>query len=422
MLSTGCETPAGPPARVVPVNSVAGRLAWRTGRVPLDYARPELWPCRGEASDTCNHDYPVTRIVTDGTQAPAVLHTDPAAPVDCFFIYPTVDFNVFQSGNHDDMNDIELPRRTIETQAGPFTQVCRVFAPFYRQGTFGAYDENTAEAADRFRAAFVDVAAAFEYYLAHWNHGRPIVIFGHSQGAQHASYLLHQYFDGDIEVTGIDGSRTSGDLRARLVVGLPIGYDVYVPKGQAVGGSFSDIPLCSAVSRKGCVIHYRSYPEGYSFKPDPGDAIDRALAVEGFLYTPYDADRHEVACVNPALGAPLPVSMATDATGATVAPGDIRLVTETQLVGLMALLHAGVRTAPAAQALPGRYTAACRNDPKGGNYLAIGLHKPAAGIDARGDPVASGGFIATGDTGLHLYDFNLQMADLVEQVRRKSRN
>ena len=41
-----------------------------------------------------------------------------------------------------------------------------------------------------------DDVAAFQYYLSHYNQGRPIVIASHSQGSYHAVRLLQEFFDG----------------------------------------------------------------------------------------------------------------------------------------------------------------------------------------------------------------------------------
>ena len=38
---------------------------------------------------------------------------------------------------------------------------------------------------DALELAYTDIEAAFEHYLAEYNNGRPFIIAGHSQGAQH---------------------------------------------------------------------------------------------------------------------------------------------------------------------------------------------------------------------------------------------
>ncbi len=420
LLLTACSASTVETAAPAP-RTLAERLALANSRVPLDYAKAEHWGCTAANGDVCDIDYTMSRMETDGTIGVTPYAAAVEPKIDCFFIYPTVDFNVLAGGNHDDIQRVYMPRRTIETQVGAFSEECRVIAPYNRQGNFGAYSANIEQSVYLFKNAFVDVAAAFEYYLRHWNNGRPMVIIGHSQGAQMASYLLHSYFDGDVSVTDIEGSSSTAEIRKRLVAALPIGFNVYVPRGKFVGGSFSDVPLCQNVDEPGCAIHYRSYPEGYKFKGEWGNAIDLRLAEENYLFAKFDRSKHIATCVNPAVGAALPASAATDADGVSVPPGDIRLLNGTYLVGLMAELRTGVRTHPMAQHLPGMYTATCRRDELAGDWLAIGFHKPVTGSEMRGDPIQVGGALSKGGLGLHLYDFNLAMGDLIEQVRRKAK-
>lgn len=413
----------GDPEPVVqpPAASVAERLMDERGWEPVDYDRPDRWACRGEADDFCHMDYAMTRLDVDGSRGTTTLSPDFDAPVDCFFIYPTLNFNIFQAANHEDLDKVSLPNRVVTSQAGPFSSVCRMFAPYYRQGTFGAYaTQPIEEGAWRFRNAFVDIAHAFEHYLQHWNDGRPLVIMGHSQGAQMASYLLHSYFDGEKQVTTIPGSETSSMLRERLVAALPIGFNVFVPRDERVGGAFSDIPLCAEVDETGCAIHYRTYPEGFTFTSTWSRGVDNILAEQGFLHRSFDPERDETACVNPAVGPAVPVNQVADAFGNPVSSGDIRRVEGTYLIDLIAALATGERMTPQQSHLPARYTAACRHDENGGNYLAIGLYSSQEVPEQRGDPLWMHGPIASGPLGLHLQDFTVPMADLIEQVRRKS--
>ncbi|MBI2889927.1 MAG: DUF3089 domain-containing protein [Nitrospirae bacterium] len=250
--------------------SVAERLQEASTLPPVDYLNLDLWGCHpGKASDECTRPYRIERIEADGSAREEVPLRDDPARLDCFFTYPTVDWSP-KAGNHEDLTDVLIPALTIRALAGRFSEVCRVFAPFYRQGTLGSYMIPPEEGAAIFRAAFADVAAAFETYLREWNNGRPIVVIGHSQGAQMASYLLHRYFDGSKEVTRVPGRRRSDELRAALVLALPIGFNTYVLPGERVGGSFSDLPLCTDAPERGCVLHYRSHADGDN--PKPGSA------------------------------------------------------------------------------------------------------------------------------------------------------
>ena len=93
--------------------------------------------------------------------------------------------------------------------------------------------------------AFSDVVEGFKHYIANWNEGRNFVIYGHSQGTGHAMRLINQ------EVNGNE------DLRKRLVSALMIG-------GGLTGSSFSNIPLCTKDDQFGCAIGFRAYGEPQS--------------------------------------------------------------------------------------------------------------------------------------------------------------
>lgn len=418
LLLAGCAPSEAPPARTP--RTYAEKLADRIGYETLDYSDEAFWACRGETGDVCTHEYPMARILTDGTQTVRTIAPENDPPIDCFWIYPTMDWQPFFAAQHTDFDNLWLPTDDTETQAGPFSSVCRVFAPYYRQANIGTYAGGAENGVFFFRRAFADVTAAFEYYLRHWNHGRPVVIMGHSQGAMHSTFLLHAYFDGGAVVTDIPGSETAAELRERLIAALPLGGSVFVEKGKRAGGSLRDVPLCAGPVETGCVITYRSFPEGYTF----GDGVISRGAVdllnaEGFTHTEFDADRHAMACVNPAMGAAVPATAATDGDGAPLAGDDVRVLAGTWLVGIFEEIQFGAVTSPRAKDLPGRYTARCLHDDKTGGYLAIGLHNPPGG-DLRDDPVDVGGIIAGAALGLHLHDVNLAMGDLVAQLRIKA--
>ena len=403
--------PGGEPA------TPAAEVALSSLYAPLDYSEPELWGCRGKAGDLCHRDWPTIVRTTDGTTTTTTREPASEPAFDCFYIYPTVDLRFGEVTNHTDLTDLELPRRTIEAQAGPFVTQCRMFAPFYRQATIGSYGGDDDAATDVFRTAFADVAAAFEYYLAHWNQGRPLVVMGHSQGAQHATYLLHRYFDQPDGVEVLPGT-TSTDLRERLIVALPIGFRFFVPDGEVRGGSLAQISVCARDDETGCVIHYRSYPEGYRFTAANavGDfQVDRALAAEGLLNRAYDAATDVVACVNPATR-PVDGRPFVDVDGDPVVAD--RLLSEAVFQGAVA--GVGGFDDTFARSFRDYYTATCRRVEDVGDVLMVGLAGCVAQQQCGKDPVPIDGLLAEGALGLHLWDYTLAMGDLVEQVRRRA--
>ena len=59
-----------------------------------------------------------------------------------------------------------------------------------------AYFLATMKKIQAFELAYQDVKKAFEYYLEHYNNGRPIIIASHSKGSTHTIRLLKEFFDG----------------------------------------------------------------------------------------------------------------------------------------------------------------------------------------------------------------------------------
>lgn len=397
--------PAPPPV----YDSVAARIEALSGRDALDYADPDHWGCSPSAGDVCDETRTLAEVVTDGTETTVTWEPAAGPELDCFYIYPTVDTQL-KTENHDRIDDVAAARNVIRLQAAPFSAVCRVIAPFYRQAKLGTYIDAPEKSVPVFLNAFADVSAAFEYYLANWNEGRPVVIMGHSQGGQMSNYLLHSYFDGVTPVTKIPGSESSDKLRARLVAALPIGFNVFVPAGEKAGGSFSDLPVCKAIDEAGCVLTYRSFPERHVFSTVGSSvyAVDDTLVEYGLLNRGVE-DGDEQVCVNPAVGPSLAPAAVTDASGEAVKFGDIRL-----------LLGTWNPLSTPEELYPGRYAATCRNDIIGGNFLALGRHEEPGVPDQRGDPLFVSSAAADNAIGLHIGDYHLALGDLVEQVRRKA--
>jgi len=126
-----------------------------------------------------------------------------AAKADVFFVHPTIftDKPKNQFIWNADVNDAELNTQiqssTILNQASIFNGACRIYAPYYRQAhLYSFHTPNPNDGKQALELAYGDVKAAFEYYLEHFNQGRPIVIASHSQGSYHCERLLKDFFDG----------------------------------------------------------------------------------------------------------------------------------------------------------------------------------------------------------------------------------
>ena len=122
-----------------------------------------------------------------------------AMRVDVFYVYPTAysretpDSPLFST--IDDAHMAAGARSAFSRQATAFAPVANIYAPFYRQidaKTQLALDQDDQEANIR-QVPAVDVTAAFDYYLKHWNHGRPFILVSHSQGSAAVRVLLSDY-------------------------------------------------------------------------------------------------------------------------------------------------------------------------------------------------------------------------------------
>jgi hypothetical protein len=344
---------------------------------PLDYERAGSWLCRPDLpGDACRGDLDATELRPDGSRV--VVPFVPAAlpKVDCFYVYPTVDMKLV-AGNHTDFSDTGQIVETARAQVARFGEACRIFAPFYRQMTIGTYFSADADHARRFQVAFDDVSAAFRWYLAHADASRRIVLVGHSQGAQMIERLLRMMFDGDAA------------LRSRLLVAMPIGGDVAVAAGSPKGGTFQNIPLCTADDELACVVAYNTFRPAGVRRPWPGP--------------PPPGDRS--ACVNPG----------DLATGAKHALSLAVFPTRSQYRDAMP--GAAWAKTPFI-ALPGFYDAWCTDGQDGFRFLAVEeAHRPG---DVRESPIDLTTAAWRTKLGLHLLDMQFAQGDLVRLIERKA--
>ncbi|MEJ0006729.1 MAG: DUF3089 domain-containing protein [Steroidobacteraceae bacterium] len=237
---------------------------------PVDYAAPASWLCWPGHADACSAPVITTVISSQGGGISKQTYVpDPAAPLDCFYVYPTVST---EAAPNADMTSGPEEQHAATAQFARFGAKCRTFAPLYRQTTLAGLT-GTAPGADS-QLPYRDVLAAWHYYLAHENRGRGVVLVGHSQG----SFLL-----GRLIAEQIDGK----PIQRQLVSAILAGGDIQVPVGRDVGGTFQHVPLCRKADQIGCVIGYSSYLASNPPGPD---------AIFGKAAGPGSTD----ACVNPA--------------------------------------------------------------------------------------------------------------------------
>jgi hypothetical protein len=206
-----------------------------TGRKPFpDYSSLDYWaahPWKKDPSDSLSK--PLKKELRDSI-------------ADVFFIHPTTYTETKKEWNAD-INDAALAAKTDYTsilyQASVFNQHCRVFAPRYRQAHLSAFFVNNNETKAAFDTAYADLKTAFEFYLMHYNHNRPIIIAGHSQGALMCIRLLKEFFDGK-------------PLQQKLIAAYIVGWPV--PQN-----SFDALPVCTEPLQTGCFCSWRTLKKNY---------------------------------------------------------------------------------------------------------------------------------------------------------------
>jgi hypothetical protein len=351
------------------------------------YASLSSWLCHpGVAApdNACAHDLTTTVVAPDGT---ATVETfEPAAdpPIDCFYVYPTVSAD---DTEYSDRVPGEEEVLIAENQAARFGATCRVYAPIYRQLTVATIlGEGPGGIGEG--PAYPDVVDAFKHYVANENQGRGILLIGHSQGTFH----LHRLIREEVEA--------NPDLQQRIVAAYLLGGTVAVPVGGDVGGDFQSTPLCRDEEQVGCVVSYASYRA-----TEPPEAATS-------IFGKSSAPGTEAACVHPAalmsggpaeLASYFPVSAGENlfagfvtGTGAFADPTDNEAL-DTPFF-----------------ALPGFVTGECTGDGTH-HYLEISL--AADPDDPRADDID--GDLVEG-WGLHLFDANLALGDLVRLATRQA--
>ncbi len=160
---------------------------------PPDYSKIDSWAAHPNKKDAAD-SIPINS---------GLRNLQEVAKADVFFVYPTIftnkptdQFLWNADVRNADLNN-QIQRSTILNQASIFNGSCRVFSPYYRQAHLSAfYSEDKISGKMALDLAYEDVKAAFQFYLDHYNQGRPIVIASHSQGSYHTKRLLKDFFDG----------------------------------------------------------------------------------------------------------------------------------------------------------------------------------------------------------------------------------
>ena len=172
----------------------------------------------------------------------AVPDKDATQPVDVFIVPGTTYFLPYKGYWNQSPEDTETRKFAGQmiARVGDTYSCCRVYIPRSRQAILGAFADNTGNGEKALDLAYRDVERAFDYYIAHYNNGRPFVLAGASQGGKHIFSLLKNRISGT-------------ELGKRMVVAYPL---IWWMKKDQFAKESPDIPICAEPRQVGCVATY----------------------------------------------------------------------------------------------------------------------------------------------------------------------
>lgn len=269
------------------------------GLVRSAYDDPKMWLARpGLPNDP-------SRWTPTGYQPGA----DPRAAV--FFIHPTS----YIGGTHWNapLDDSQTNWRAdvfLRGQASAFNEIGEIWAPRYRQASFGAFLSTRADSERALDLAYRDVAQAFDTFLKAVGPDRPIILAGHSQGALHLERMLRER---------IAGTPLAARVVAAYVVGWPISVTTDLPR--------LGLPACARPDQARCILSWQTFAE----PADPSLITDTFDATTGFTGAPRRGTA--ILCTNPLTGtsggsAPASANLgslypSSDLSTATIAAGHV---------------------------------------------------------------------------------------------------
>ena len=177
---------------------------------------------------------------------PTGLQRTAAAPrASVFFVHPT-SFTERNAWNAplDHGESRNLADLFVRSQASAFNGLGQIWAPRYRQATFGAFLTNDDNARRALELAYRDVLAAYEEFLRQAPADRPIVLAAHSQGSMHLLRLLQERLRNAPEASRI---------AAVYLVGWPVSLTADL--------TALPLPACQNAEQSHCVLSWMSYAE-----------------------------------------------------------------------------------------------------------------------------------------------------------------
>lgn len=302
---------------------------------PLDYAGADNWIARPDIANNPSLWIPNPAApdenAVDGNEtvdgniaaipaedAAPEQPRDPARRASVFFIHPTSYLDKSRwNAEIDHLESQQRARLFVRSQSSVFNHVGDVWAPKYRQATFGAFLTTQADAEKAFDFAYRDVLAAFDQFVARAPKDRPIILAGHSQGSLHLTRLL---------LDRVAGKPIASRIAAVYAVGWPISRTADIDR--------MGLPACETAGQPGCILSWQSFGE----PADPGLITDVYDTTTGFNGSPRAGS--PMLCVNPLTGNAGDAAPASANLGTTVPNAEL---TEATLVSGGASARCDVR-------------------------------------------------------------------------------
>ena len=139
-------------------------------------------------------------------------------------------------------------KNSYAQQTTAFNPVANIYAPYYRQADALTVLSSQLATQNKIISGTPtqDATAAFAYYIAHYNHDRPFILAGHSQGSNVLEFLLSGYLE------------RHPDVYRRMIAAYVIGYGVT----RTYLNSNPELKFATGASDTGVIVSYNTEAQG----------------------------------------------------------------------------------------------------------------------------------------------------------------